>query len=154
MRHNFFVEDIAVPIAAIPLMIKRIRELAEQNEVQIATVGHAGDGNLHPTIIITEEQRSKVGPIAAQIFRDSIDLGGSISAEHGLGALKRDHAQLEHRVLAINMMRSLKTLLDPAGILIPHKVLPEDSPDDSFLERLPGWGVKLASGKDRVEFGA
>jgi glycolate oxidase len=154
MRHNFFVEDVAVPISSIPTMIKRFHQLAAAHGVEIVTVGHAGDGNLHPTILFREEQRGKVGPVAAQIFLDAIELGGTISAEHGLGALKRDHAELEHGHAAIALMRNLKTLLDPAGILNPHKVLPEGPADGDFLNRLPGWGAKLASGKDRMEFGA
>src|SRR5205085_11490183 len=122
--------------------------------ITIATVGHMGDGNLHPTIVFSDEQRSLVGPAAAQIFRDALELGGSISAEHGLGALKRDYAELEHGARALGVMRDLKRTLDPKGILNPHKVFPESPPDEDFLERQPGWGGKLASGRDRSELGA
>lgn len=154
IRKNFFAEDISVPIAAVPEMVRRFGKLSKETGVTIATVGHAGDGNLHPTIVFTDEQRHHVGPMAAQIFKDAVALGGSISAEHGLGALKRDYAELEHGPDAIGLMRSLKNLYDPKGILNPHKVLPEGPADDRFLERLPGWGTKLASGRDRAELGA
>ncbi len=154
IRKNFFAEDISVPIAAVPEAVRRFEQLSRDTGVVIATVCHAGDGNLHPAIIFTDQQRHLVGPMAARIFRDAVELGGSISAEHGLGALKRDHAVLEHGADAIGLMRQLKAVFDPQGILNPHKVLPEGAPDDAFLERMPGWGTKLASGGDRSEVGA
>ncbi len=154
MRHNFFAEDVAVPIARIPEMVRRFHRLSQKTGVKIVTVGHAGDGNLHPTLIFTDQQRPLVGEIAAQIFRDAVELGGTISAEHGLGALKRDHAELEHGPDAIAVWRDLKRLFDPQGILNPHKVFPEKVADGRFLEGLPGWGAKLASGRERSELGA
>lgn len=153
-RKNFFAEDISVPIAAVPEAIRRFKQLSLKTGVSIATVGHAGDGNLHPTIIFTDQQRQLVGSIATKIFMDAIELGGSISGEHGLGALKRDYAPLEHGSEAIELMRGLKTLFDPRGLLNPRKVLPVGPADNLFLERLPGWGLKLASGRDRSELGA
>lgn len=154
MRHNFFSEDISVPISAIPEMVRRIRATGERFGIVIATIGHAGDGNLHPTLLFTDDNRNSVGAAAAEIFRAAIDLGGSISAEHGLGAIKRDHSVLEHGADAITLMRWIKDLLDPTGLLNPHKVLPENEADDGFLNRLSGWGTKLASGRDRAELGA
>ena len=137
--HNYFAEDVAVPIGAIPEMLRRVRKLSEETGIKICTVGHSGDGNLHPSLVFTDEQRPLVSHAAARIFRDALELGGTISAEHGLGALKRDHAELEHGPLAISLMRGLKHLMDPAGILNPHKVLPEGPADDGFLDRQPGW---------------
>ncbi len=154
LRANVFSEDIAVPISQVPEMVRRFRALGLQHGMRIATVGHAGDGNLHPTLVFTEEQRPLVGPIVNEIFRDAIELGGSVSAEHGLGALKRDFAELEHGPDAIALMRRIKDVLDPQGILNPHKVFPELPPDGSFLDNQPGWGATLASGKDRSEVGA
>jgi FAD/FMN-containing dehydrogenase len=139
MPHNFFAEDVAVPIGCVPEMARRIHRLAGETGLQIVTVGHVGDGNLHPTIVFSEEQRHLVSPAAAAIFRDAIDLGGTISAEHGLGALKRDYAEFEHGPLAMGLMRQLKRMFDPTGILNPHKVFPEEPADDDFLNRMPGW---------------
>ena len=139
MPKNFFAEDVAVPIAEIPEMIRRVQALAARVGLRIVTVGHAGDGNLHPTILFEDGQRQLVSGAAAQIFRDALALGGSISAEHGLGALKRDHAELEHGALGMALMRRLKAALDPAGILNPHKVFPEQAADDRFLDSMPGW---------------
>jgi glycolate oxidase len=139
MPKNFFAEDVAVPIAEIPEMIRRVQTLAARTGLRIVTVGHAGDGNLHPTILFEDAQRDLVSGAAAQIFRDALELGGSISAEHGLGALKRDYAELEHGALGMAVMKRIKDALDPAGILNPHKVFPEQAADDRFLESMPGW---------------
>jgi glycolate dehydrogenase FAD-linked subunit len=139
MPKNFFAEDVAVPISEIPEMVRRIQDLARRTGLRIATVGHAGDGNLHPTFLFTDDQRHLVSAAAAQVFRDALELGGSISAEHGLGALKRDYAGVEHGPLAMGLMRQIKDVLDPDGLLNPHKVFPEQPADDQFLNQLPGW---------------
>jgi glycolate oxidase len=139
MPKNYFAEDVAVPISQVPEMIRRVHELARQTGLRIVTVGHAGDGNLHPSILFTDEQRHLVSHAAAQIFRDALSLGGSVSAEHGLGALKRDFAEREHGPIAIELMRKMKALLDPDGILNPHKIFPEQPADDEFLNAMPGW---------------
>ncbi|HSR23676.1 MAG TPA: FAD-linked oxidase C-terminal domain-containing protein [Candidatus Eisenbacteria bacterium] len=153
MPHNYFAEDVAVPIGAIPEMVRRVGRLADETGLRIVTVGHVGDGNLHPTILVGEDQRHLVSQAAARIFRDAIELGGTISAEHGLGALKRDYAEAEHGALAVGLMRQLKGLLDPAGILNPHKVLPEQPADESFLHRMPGWDADPERRHRRSEAG-
>lgn len=150
MPHNFFTEDVAVPISRVPEMARRVDELSRRTGVRIATLGHIGDGNLHPTLVFEDEQRGLISGIAAQIFRDAIELGGTISAEHGLGALKRDYAEQEHGPEALALMRNLKDLLDPQGILNPHKVFPVGPADDDFLNRMPGW---LGEGRRRGEVG-
>lgn len=139
MPHNFFTEDVAVPISRVPEMARRVDDLSRRTGVRIATLGHIGDGNLHPTLVFEDGQRPLISGIAAQIFRDAIELGGTISAEHGLGALKRDYAEQEHGPEALALMRSLKGLFDPQGILNPHKVFPAGPADDDFLNRMPGW---------------
>ncbi|TME15971.1 MAG: FAD-binding protein [Chloroflexi bacterium] len=154
LRKNVFSEDIAVPISKIPEMVHRFHELGLKNGVSLPTVAHAGDGNLHPAFLFDDDQRHLISPLAAQIFRDAVELGGTISAEHGLGALKRDFAILEHGSEAIGWWRRLKDVFDPQGLLNPHKVFPEQPADDHFLDRQPGWGKKLASGRDRSEVSA
>lgn len=136
---NFFAEDVSVPIASIPEMLDRVQRLAVETGLRIPVVGHAGDGNLHPTFVFEDDQRDLVGRAAARLFAAAIELGGSISGEHGLGALKRDHAIREHSDLEFDLMRRLKTSLDPKGILNPHKIFPEGPADDAFLDRQPGW---------------
>jgi glycolate oxidase len=151
--HNYFSEDVAVPVGAIPEMLRRVRRLSEETGIKICTVGHSGDGNLHPSLVFTDEQRPLVSRAAATILRDALELGGTISAEHGLGALKRDYAELEHGPLAISLMRGLKDLMDPDGILNPHKVFPEQPADDDFLNRQPGWFPDPDRPRRRAEAG-
>jgi glycolate oxidase len=153
MPHSFFAEDVAVPVSAIPEMVRRMGRVAEETGIRICTVGHAGDGNLHPTLVFAEAQRPLVSGAAARIFRDALDLGGSISAEHGLGALKRDYAEAEHGSLALGLMRDLKRMLDPQGILNPHKVFPEQPADPDFLNRIPGWIPDPEARRRRSEAG-
>jgi glycolate oxidase len=152
MPHKFW-EDVAVPIGSIPEMVRRVATLAAETGLRIVTVGHVGDGNLHPTIVFSDDQRGLIGPAAARIFRDAIELGGTISAEHGLGALKRDYAEAENGPIAMDLMRRLKRLLDPAGILNPHKVFPEQPADEGFLDRIPGWNPDPARPGRRAEAG-
>jgi glycolate oxidase len=151
--HNYFAEDVAVPIGCIPEMARRVQRLSEETGLDIAMVGHAGDGNLHPSLIFTDDQRPLVSRAAAQIFRDALELGGTISAEHGLGVLKRDFAELENGPLAMSLMRGLKDMLDPKGILNPHKVFPEQPADDDFLDRIPGWVPQPGRHRRRTEAG-
>ena len=149
MRKNYFAEDLSVPISAIPEMLARIERLAVETGMKIPVVAHAGDGNVHPAIVFDDHQRSLVGPAAARLFADAVELGGSISGEHGLGLLKRDHAAQEHSALEFDLMRQLKALMDPNGILNPHKVFPEEPADGAFLDRQPGW----RAGQGRSEIG-
>jgi glycolate oxidase len=139
MPKNFFAEDLSVPISAIPEMLARVERLAIETGLKIPVVAHAGDGNVHPSIVFDDDQRDLVGPAAARLFADAVELGGSISGEHGLGSLKRDHAAREHSALEFDLMRQLKNVMDPKGILNPHKVFPKGPADRSFLDRQPGW---------------
>lgn len=144
-RRNFRLpEDIAVPIAAIPEMVRRIHEIGRELGVSIALFGHAGDGNLHPSLVFDDrgpETLRRVGEAAARIFRAALDLGGTVSAEHGLGATKRAFAEEELGADALEIMRGMKQLLDPKGLLNPEKVFPSGPADASFMDSLPGWGA-------------
>jgi glycolate oxidase len=153
MPANYFAEDVAVPVGSISEMVRRVHRLAAETGLEICIVGHAGDGNLHPSLLFTDEQRPLVSRAAARIFRDALELGGTISAEHGLGALKRDYAEVEHGALAVGLMRQLKEMMDPLGILNPHKVFPEQPADDDFLNRMPGWFPDPQQRRRRAEAG-
>ncbi|MCH1865755.1 FAD-binding oxidoreductase [Nocardioides sp. CFH 31398] len=119
-------EDVCVPKAAVPEMLARIEKSAATHDVLIANIAHAGDGNLHPLIITPPgDDAARVRAQAAfeEIIADALDLGGTVTGEHGVGLLKRDglHAELSPEVVA--MQRAVKAALDPRGILNPGKVL-------------------------------
>ncbi|KQS15910.1 FAD-linked oxidase [Frigoribacterium sp. Leaf186] len=117
-------EDVCVPRRAVPEMLRRIQATARDADVTIANIAHAGDGNLHPLIIApigddAAKARAKVA--FDRIVADCLDLGGTVTGEHGVGLLKRPglHDELGPRVLA--MHRSVKDALDPTGLLNPGK---------------------------------
>ena len=117
-------EDICVPRAAVPEMLARIQATAAEHDVVIANIAHAGDGNLHPLIIAPEGDdaaRARAKSAFDRIVADCIDLGGTVTGEHGVGLLKLDGARSELGPRVVAMHHSIKVALDPAGTLNPGK---------------------------------
>jgi glycolate oxidase len=113
-------EDVGVPRSKLAQMLGRIEEIGAQYDVVIATVGHAGDGNLHPSIVIDSE-RAQVA--AEAIYTAALELGGTITGEHGVGSLKRDWLPAEIGEVGMELQRALKATFDPLGILNPGKAI-------------------------------
>jgi glycolate oxidase len=124
--HRFKVsEDIVVPRAKIPAMIRRLDALATRHEVLIATFGHAGDGNLHVNVLFDDEGvHARLEPVLEGICRDALELGGTLSGEHGIGIAKRRFMPLELSPELLALQRELKRTFDPGGLLNPGKHLP------------------------------
>jgi glycolate oxidase len=147
VRPNKLGEDIVVPRSRIPAMVRRIEAIAAEHGLPIAVFGHAGDGNLHPNILFDRRlpgELERVERAAADIFRAALDLGGTLSGEHGIGSLKREFLEDDLGAGAVQLMRDLKAVFDPRGLLNPHKIFPErpGSAHDDFLRALPtleGW---------------
>ena len=119
-------EDVAVPRSRIPDMVAASREIAQRHGVAVATYGHSGDGNLHVNILFdTEAQRPAVERAVAEVLRAAVDLGGTITGEHGVGLAKRDFLEYEQGRDVVAVQRRLKALFDPLGILNPGKIFPE-----------------------------
>ena len=140
-------EDIVVPRARIPEMILRIGEISKEYGFPIAVFGHAGDGNLHPTFLFDlkkEGDLPRLERAAASVFREAIELGGTISGEHGIGTLKREFMEEAVGPDALELMRQIKGLFDPKGIMNPHKIFPTgpggSAAVDNFLTSLPTLG--------------
>jgi glycolate oxidase len=137
---NKLGEDIVVPRAAIPAMIQHVRRIADEHQLLIPIFGHAGDGNLHPNLLFDRRrpgEMQRVQSAAAAIFRAAIDLGGTLSGEHGVGNLKREFMTDALGADVVAVMRDLKHTLDPRGILNPGKKLPTGSDVGTFLSTLP-----------------
>ena len=120
------LDDVAVPRTRIPALLAGIAAIAVDFGVVIGTFGHAGDGNFHPTIVY--EAGDPYAEAVAQAAFDAVvnlalDLGGTITGEHGVGLLKRPHLERELGMGALAVHRAVKAALDPLGILNPGKVL-------------------------------
>jgi len=126
---HFVLEDITVPMSKIPEMLEGVEAIAQRNNIRIATYGHAGDGNLHPQILYDgydPEQVKNKEAATAELFKLSIDLGGTLTGEHGIGLSKAPFMKLEHDPVALDMMSSIKKLFDPNNILNPGKMALKD----------------------------
>ena len=147
---NKLGEDIAVPRARIPDMVRRIQQISDEHGFTIAVFGHAGDGNLHPNILFDKNRPGEMERLegaAAAIFQAALDLGGTLSGEHGIGTLKREFLERDLGSDAVSVMRLIKTAFDPNGILNPDKVFPKmnGAADMSgFLTALPVLGQSAA----------
>lgn len=121
-------EDIAVPRSKIPEMVTRIRKIGRQYELRTPVFGHIGDGNLHPYLICDRtnpEMMERVRVAAGEIFASAIELGGTLTGEHGIGLAKRDYLARGLHPLARERMLAIKRLLDPDNILNPGKIFEE-----------------------------
>ena len=123
---RLLVEDIGVPLSRIGDLLAAVRAVADKTQTRIATVGHAGDGNFHPLISYDANDLDATARAEAAfeaIMRAALDLGGTITGEHGIGTLKRSVFLDQLHPVAYELSRDLKNLLDPAGILNPGVVL-------------------------------
>ena len=121
------LEDITVPRPAIPEMMASIKEVAKRFNITIGTFGHAGDGNLHPTCLTDERDVDEIRRVHEAyeiIFDKAINLGGTISGEHGTGIAKSKYLPAMVGPKAIELMRKIKTCFDPKGRLNPGKIFP------------------------------
>jgi glycolate oxidase len=125
---NKLGEDITVPRTAIPEAIRRIKAISTRHGLPVVVFGHAGDGNLHPNILFDRRdpaQWATVEKMVEEIFGVSLALGGTLSGEHGVGALKRPYLEQALGPLSIEIQRRIKAALDPLGIMNPGKVFAE-----------------------------
>jgi glycolate oxidase len=120
------MDDVGVPRDKIPDMLAAIERISAEHHLKVGVFGHAGDGNLHPTFVVDREDPTAEGRIDAargDIYRAAIELGGTVTGEHGTGLTKRGFLELQRGPAAIAVMRAIKNAVDPQGILNPGKVL-------------------------------
>lgn len=121
-------EDICVPRRAVPAVLGRIHDIGETFGVRIANIAHAGDGNLHPLIVTAhgdDEARLRAQAAFEAILDVALEVGGTVTGEHGVGLLKRAGLVREAGPTALRMHAAVKRALDPAGIFNPGKVIRE-----------------------------
>ena len=125
IKTHFVLEDVTVPMGKVADMLRGINEIARKYNLQIATFGHAGDGNLHPQILYDgydADQVKRMEAASGELFALAVSLEGTLTGEHGIGLSKAAYMALEHDPAAMDVMRSLKRLFDPNNILNPGKM--------------------------------
>ena len=123
------LEDIVVPTASIPALMPELERIGERFGVSIPTYGHAGDGNLHATVLKGEDSSPRrweeiLPEVLSELYRAVDGLGGTISGEHGIGSKRRDYLPLVLDETTLALMRRIKRAFDPNGILNPAKIFP------------------------------
>jgi glycolate oxidase len=125
MRPHKTSEDIAVPRGELVRMIGRVREIGSRYGLFTACYGHAGDGNLHVNLLFASaEERDRSHAAVEDVLQAAIDLGGTITGEHGVGLAKRAYLGREQRPEVIALQRRLKQAFDPDDVLNPGKIFP------------------------------
>lgn len=125
LKPTTILEDATVPRSEIANMVKSIGEIAEKYKLTICTFGHAGDGNLHPTCLTDARNEAEIKRVELafeEIFKRAVELGGTITGEHGVGAMKLPYLHLKVGEAGIEAMRNIKRSLDPHNIMNPGKI--------------------------------
>lgn len=125
LKPTTILEDATVPRSEIANMVRSINHIAEKYNVTICTFGHAGDGNLHPTCLTDTrdtEEIARVEKAFEEIFKKAVELGGTISGEHGIGMMKLPYLHLKAGKAGIEVMRQIKKAIDPNNIMNPGKI--------------------------------
>ncbi|MGQ9558176.1 MAG: FAD-binding oxidoreductase [Desulfurispora sp.] len=118
-------EDATVPRSRIPALVRAIKDIAQRHRLTIAIFGHAGDGNLHPNLLVDKndpDEMDRAAAATAEIFHSALALGGTLSGEHGIGLLKAPYLDRQFGPAGVAAMQRIKKALDPRGILNPGKI--------------------------------
>ena len=120
-------EDIVVPVSKIPEMLMTLKRLSEKSGIKIVNFGHAGDGNIHVNLMVDRadsDEYARAQNLIGEIFKFTIQMGGTISGEHGVGMTKSAYIGMEIPPVELALMKKIKEVFDPKGILNPGKIFP------------------------------
>ena len=126
--HTVLSEDVAVPRDKFAQFIQRCEEISKKYDMVIPLIGHAGDGNIHPSVLTDDrngEHFEKARKVMDEIFEAALALGGVLSGEHGIGLEKQRFLKRAMDPVAIDLMKRIKGILDPNNILNPGKIWEE-----------------------------
>ncbi len=129
IRPTTILEDVTVPRSRLAEIVSFVEEVAVRHQLKIATFGHFGDGNVHPTILTDETDAQEMGRVEAallEIFDKTIELGGTITGEHGVGLAKKPYLPRQFDEGSYRLMRQVKEALDPQSLLNPGKIFDLD----------------------------
>ena len=124
---NYYVQDGVIPRTRLPEMLEFIGQVSDEHQIRVGNIFHAGDGNLHPLLMFDARDQSQVDRVmktAHAIMVKCVELGGSLTGEHGIGLEKRDLMPLVFSQDDLDLMRRLKAIFNPDGRFNPGKVLP------------------------------
>ena len=127
IKPNYYLHDTVVPRSKLPEVLAKVYEIASRYELQVLNVFHAGDGNLHPLLVYDAREigaTERVHLAGQEIVRVSVEAGGVLSGEHGIGLEKRDYMPLMFSEIDLAAQQALRCAFDPAGLANPGKVLP------------------------------
>ncbi len=127
LNNTVVLEDATVPRSRITEMLLEVAEIGRRHKLTLGTFGHAGDGNLHPTILADKhnaDEMRRVHLAVDEIFAAALKYGGTLSGEHGIGLAKMKYLGNEIGDTGLDLMRSLKKALDPTNMLNPGKLVP------------------------------
>lgn len=130
LRPDKISEDVVVPRSKIPDLVRFTKSISRELELTILTFGHAGDGNIHVNIMLDKNDRNEYArgmEAKSRLFRQVVDLGGTLSGEHGVGLTKAAWLPLEIDRETMSLMQRIKHLFDPNNILNPGKIFPPSS---------------------------
>lgn len=123
-RHKIS-EDVVVPRFQVPALLHRVDRIGEENGTRHLTYGHAGDGNLHVNFLWDDDgERPKVEKSIEQLMHATIELGGTLSGEHGIGVTKAAYLPIEQSAELIELQKAVKRVFDPKELLNPGKIFP------------------------------
>lgn len=120
-------EDVVVPVTELPTLISGLNDLSRRYDLPIVNFGHAGNGNIHVNLLLDPEkpgEQAKADACLDEVFDLVLKLRGTLSGEHGVGLVKREHVGHELDVTSLDLMRAIQRQFDPNGILNPGKMLP------------------------------
>ena len=126
---DLLVQDATVPRTRLPEVLARIGAIGDEYGLKIANVFHAGDGNLHPNILFDRHDAAELERVeraSREIMKLCVSVGGTITGEHGVGVDKRAYMDLVHNEVELDMLRRVRAVFDPDGLLNPGKVLPPE----------------------------
>jgi glycolate oxidase len=130
---TFYICDSTVPRQRVPEMMAHSRQIAASHGLDVPVLGHAGDGNLHPTVLYEPGQLTTVEKVAEEIADAALDLGGTLTGEHGIGTAKRAQMRRAFGPVELAAFRAIKRAFDPDGRLNPGVMLPPRDGDEPDL---------------------
>ena len=125
-------EDATVPRSKVPDIVRIIQQIATKYQLSVPILGHTGDGNMHPNILVMkqdEEEMKRVDAAIDEMFKAALDLGGTLSGEHGIGLSKQKYMKWQFDKPSLDMMRAIKKAVDPNNILNPGKIFLKGEPE-------------------------